>query len=176
MLLPDQPGTYILILRLDPPQRVRIGALGTFDFPAAHYAYVGSAFGPGGLRGRLRHHLAPVTRPHWHIDYLRAAAHIERIAWGASDQRLEHDWARRLLDAPGAFIPAPRFGASDCRCPAHLIGFRRAPDLDAWLGHTASLRIVTATWPTRDRRRASTTFSDYETYLRLERDRSRSPV
>lgn len=148
MLLPDQSGTYILILRLEQPQRLRIGALGTFDFPAAHYAYVGSAFGPGGLRGRLTHHLAaatrPLPRPHWHIDYLRAAAPIARIACVASDQRLEHDWARLLLDAPGAFVPVSRFGASDCRCPAHLTGFERDPDLGAWLGHTAHLPIVAA--------------------------------
>lgn len=144
MLLPAQPGTYILILRLDQPQRLRIGALGTFDFPAAQYAYVGSAFGPGGLRGRLSHHLAAAMRPHWHIDSLRTVAPIERIAWVASDQRLEHAWARLLLDAPGAFVPVFRFGASDCRCPAHLIGFERDPDLGAWLGHTARLQIVTA--------------------------------
>lgn len=142
MLLPDQPGTYVLMLRLDQPQHLRIGALGTFDFPAAQYAYVGSAFGPGGLRGRLAHHLAAATRPHWHIDYLRAAAPITRIAWAASDQRLEHDWARLLIAAPGAFIPVARFGASDCRCPAHLIGFERDPDLAARLGHTAPISIV----------------------------------
>jgi len=142
MRLPDQPGTYTLILRLARAQRLRIGALGTFTFPSARYAYVGSAFGPGGLRGRLAHHLAPAARPHWHIDYLRAAGHIERIAWVASDQRLEHDWAQRLLGSTDAFVPVPRFGASDCRCPTHLIGFARDPDLGAWLAADAPVVIV----------------------------------
>jgi hypothetical protein len=28
----------------------------------------------------------------------------------------------RLLKAPGAAVPVPRFGSSDCRrCPAHLV-------------------------------------------------------
>jgi Uri superfamily endonuclease len=33
----------------------------------------------------------------------------------------EHAWARALIQLPYASLPMPSFGASDCRCPAHLI-------------------------------------------------------
>jgi len=45
--LPTEKGTYILILYLNEPAQFTIGKLGTFDFSAGWYAYVGSAFGPG---------------------------------------------------------------------------------------------------------------------------------
>jgi Uri superfamily endonuclease len=120
-MFPPDKGTYILILHLDEPTRLQIGRLGAFDFAPGWYAYVGSAFGPGGLRGRLKHHLAPVTKPHWHIDYLRAAAPVREVWYSASETRYEHRWADMLLAHPGATVPVPRFGASDCTCAAHLV-------------------------------------------------------
>lgn len=129
---PAAPGDYVLWLALDRPFRLSIGRLGAFDFPAGRYAYVGSARGPGGLSGRLKHHLAPVARPHWHADYLRAAATLEDVWWLAGDQPLEHRWAAALAELPGAEMPAPRFGASDCRCPSHLYRFEEMPALDAF--------------------------------------------
>ena len=55
-------GTYVTFFRLPKPaSRVRIGALGTFDFPAGCYAYLGSAFGNGGVRARTNRHLTAVT-------------------------------------------------------------------------------------------------------------------
>ncbi len=65
------PGTYSLLLYLPRTRLIRVGKLGEFGFANGHYCYVGSAFGPGGLRARLRHHARPAARPHWHIDYLR---------------------------------------------------------------------------------------------------------
>lgn len=120
-------GTYILILQLDQGTHLTIGKLGSFDLPAGWYAYVGSAFGPGGLRGRLKHHLAPVARPHWHIDYLRQVASVQEVWWIASETRYEHEWAAALRQRPGATIPVPRFGASDCKCVSHLLHFRHKP-------------------------------------------------
>lgn len=125
-------GTYILVLRLAEPVRLTVGRLGTFDFPAGWYAYVGSAFGPGGLRGRLHHHLTPVRRPHWHIDALRQAASCAEVWYLTSETAREHAWAAVLRAAPGAAVPAPRFGASDCRCESHLFHFSRAPDFETF--------------------------------------------
>ncbi len=113
------------MLSLDTPAHLTIGKLGTFDFPAGSYAYAGSAFGPGGLRGRLKHHLSPITKPHWHIDYLRQSATVSEVCYTASDTRHEHGWAQMLLHLHGVIVPAPRFGASDCACAAHLV---RLPD------------------------------------------------
>jgi len=51
-----EPGTYALLLKLDKQERITVGRLGTFDFPAGYYLYVGSALGPGGLQARLARH------------------------------------------------------------------------------------------------------------------------
>lgn len=127
MPFPAAPGDYVLWLTLPSPAVLTIGRLGTFVFPAGFYAYVGSARGPGGLAGRLKHHLAPVLKPHWHIDYLRAAAPVERVWWLAGAAPREHDWAASLAALPGAALVVPRFGASDCACPAHLAHFAAPP-------------------------------------------------
>lgn len=122
-------GTYVLALCLGRRESITVGRLGEIEFPAGWYLYTGSALGPGGLRARLaRHqrHKATGKRLHWHIDYLR-----ERSSWGgawicASERRLECTWAGLLRRLPGAEIVAWGFGASDCRCAAHLV---RVPDL-----------------------------------------------
>ena len=55
------PGTYVVFFHLARPmQRLRIGALSTFDFPRGVYAYLGSAFGGGGVRAT--HRSAPDPR------------------------------------------------------------------------------------------------------------------
>lgn len=127
MELPADQGTYILILRLAEPKTVSVGRLGTFDFLVGWYAYVGSAFHSSGLRGRLNHHLTPIRRPHWHIDYLRQIAVVEQVWYLASDIRYEHQWAAWLAVMPGVEIPVRRFGASDCTCPSHLFYFKNIP-------------------------------------------------
>ncbi|RMF29323.1 MAG: GIY-YIG nuclease family protein, partial [Chloroflexi bacterium] len=104
------------------PCRLTVGALGTFTLPQGLYLYLGSARGPGGLAARLAHHRRPPTRPHWHVDYLRVAgARPVAVGWAEGEARRECAWAREALTLPGAEGPIPRFGASDCRCPTHLI-------------------------------------------------------
>lgn len=126
--LPSDRGTYILVLHLEAPTRLTVGKLGAFDFAAGWYAYVGSAFGSGGLRGRLKHHLTETAKPHWHIDYLRTATTVRDVWFLTSETRHEHIWSSRLQSLPGAAVPVPRFGASDCKCAAHLIYFPDEPD------------------------------------------------
>lgn len=125
----SERGTYILLLALPASQTISIGRFGDFGFTAGYYAYVGSAFGSGGLAGRLNHHLHITERPHWHVDYLRRLARLEAIWYQESKTRREHDWAYLLGTLPGAAIPIPRFGASDCRCPSHLFFFQQCPTL-----------------------------------------------
>jgi Uri superfamily endonuclease len=131
-------GVYVLLLKLERPTALTVGRLGRFKFPAGWYTYVGSAHGPGGLAGRLSHHLRPAPRPHWHIDYLRAAAAVVEVWWNVGPAELEHTWAKALLAWPGAALIVPRFGASDCRCLAHLVQFTAAPDCSAVLRQTGS--------------------------------------
>lgn len=99
------------------------------------YVYVGSAHGPGGLRARLGRHLRGDGRPHWHIDVLRAAARVEGYAYWTRDGVTECALAQALASLPGASIPLPHFGASDCRtgCPAHLVALPdRRPLAEMW--------------------------------------------
>lgn len=115
-------GTYLLILRLDRDiAGLPIGKLGTLDFPAGYYLYVGSAFGPGGLPARLAHHVRKdKARPHWHIDYLRKYGQIEE-AWSiACSERLERLLVDVLNDTSVVQAVAPGFGASDSPRKSHL--------------------------------------------------------
>jgi Uri superfamily endonuclease len=121
-------GVYTLLLSLPAPQTLPIGRLGAFRFPAGYYLYVGSALGPGGLSARLARHCRAEKKRHWHIDHLRAAARLEG-AWAlTTDRRAECRWAAAAQVLPGANLPAPRFGASDCRCPAHLFHYPVRPE------------------------------------------------
>lgn len=122
-------GTYALLLHMDAPQRVVVGALGALTFPRGWYLYLGSARGPGGLAARLaRHRRRGDKRFHWHIDYLRAVATLVEIWTDTGAARRECDWAAAAAALPDASIVVPRFGASDCRCPAHLFHYARRPE------------------------------------------------
>jgi Uri superfamily endonuclease len=117
--LPATPGTYVLMVRVDQPLTLAVGRIGTFELHGGYYAYVGSAHGPGGLRARIGRHLCAGKPLHWHIDYLTALAPVVAIWLRESAERLECRWAQAL--AARGTIPVPRFGSSDCSCPAHLI-------------------------------------------------------
>jgi Uri superfamily endonuclease len=124
-----QAGVYVLIQYLSATKRIGIGKLGVFEFTAGYYAYVGSAFGPGGLASRLKHHRRRCRRPHWHIDHLRRHTRITQI-WLGTERRLEHEWTAILRRMKGAGIPAPGFGSSDCGCDAHLVRFDLSPSVE----------------------------------------------
>jgi len=123
-------GTYALLIALDRSKEIVIGRLGRFRFPAGFYLYVGSALGPGGLAGRLVRHLRADKRLHWHVDYMlnTKRTRIAEIWTVGGAARRECHWAHRAMRLPGASIVVPRFGASDCRCTAHLIYTDRLPD------------------------------------------------
>lgn len=122
-------GSYALLMRLEEDRVQQVGRLGRFCLRAGWYLYVGSACGPGGLAARLAHHLRPVRRPHWHIDYVRDLAELRAILVILGRERRECAWAAAAAAAPGAHIPVRRFGASDCRCAGHLIYWPHEPSL-----------------------------------------------
>jgi sugar fermentation stimulation protein A len=118
-LMVDEPGVYQLHLYLPKRARVKVGKLGVFLFPAGRYIYSGSAL--GGLARRVGRHRRQAKRLHWHIDYLLRYARIERIETIPTRQRLECALNAQALDQPGARVIVNGFGASDCRCRAHLV-------------------------------------------------------
>jgi Uri superfamily endonuclease len=143
--LPRVPGNYALFLNLPATCHLRVGRLGEFFFPSGDYIYLGSAFGLGGLRARLGRHLRGDATARWHIDSLRKIARVCGYAYLEANQdvedmpnrgtihgleNLECRWSQALAALPGASIPAPGFGASDCEagCPAHLVAFSHGID------------------------------------------------
>ncbi|MDH5526254.1 MAG: GIY-YIG nuclease family protein [Nitrospirota bacterium] len=110
--------TYRLFIRLEHPQRIRVGRLGTFDFAAGLYVYTGSA--RGGIGSRVLRHMGLSARPRrvrWHIDYLLTApgCRVERVD-------LHEGIECAINRAGGGSSPVPGFGASDCTagCGSHL--------------------------------------------------------
>lgn len=130
--LQSTPGTYALILSAAADHLIQIGRLGQLHVHAGFYVYVGSAFGPGGVRARLAHHCRPAARPHWHIDYLRVVAHPTAVWYTYDTLRREHQWAAVWQRTRGASIPLQRFGASDCPCASHLYFLSTRPSWNAF--------------------------------------------
>ncbi len=108
-----------MILYLPKASSIRIGALGRFRFPRGYYLYIGSAM--NGLDARIRRHLGNDKKLFWHIDYFVKHARIVDVWSQPGRSRLECVWAKQVLALHNARVMAERFGASDCRCRAHLI-------------------------------------------------------
>ena len=124
----SSPGTYALLLRCDQDMSVQIGRWGRLVTRPGYYVYVGSAFGPGGLRARVLRHWRRDKTPHWHLDYLRAITTPVLVWYSRDARRLEHRWAQALAQLPG-MRPVQGFGCSDCRCAAHLFFAAKRPTL-----------------------------------------------
>lgn len=122
-------GLYIIWLQLGAPCRVRVGALGELSFDTGVYAYVGSA--QRNRSARIRRHLRREKPLRWHFDYLRPHGSVLAVSLADGAKTGECELAARLLAEANAAIAHPRFGASDCRCPAHLLQFASVPDVEA---------------------------------------------
>ncbi len=113
----NEPGAYLLLIELDAPLTVTSPA--PVVLAPGRYAYCGSANGPGGIGARVRRHLRRRKATHWHVDRLTEAGRV--VVVGVAPGGRECDLMARLLALPGARVPVPGFGSSDCRhCPAHL--------------------------------------------------------
>lgn len=128
-------GSYLLSIYLDRPKRLTIGRKGTFDFPAGHYLYCGSAL--NGLEARINRHLRADKKLHWHIDYLVAEARIAEVWWKEGGERLECAWSEAIATLGGE-VAVRGFGSSDCRCPTHLYWLETREKLD---------RVLSAAFP-----------------------------
>jgi Uri superfamily endonuclease len=120
-----QPGTYALIMSLPDSLVLQVGKLGSIELQPGFYIYVGSALGGGGLGARLTRHLKLQKKCHWHIDYLTSCTPVKEIWYAVHPGQLECGWAKRLSGLSTSVIQS--FGASDCRCDAHLFHFQQIP-------------------------------------------------
>lgn len=119
-----EPGAYVLLFRLPAALPFARGGLKHMFVPG-WYAYAGSAYGPGGLGGRIRRHLRPAKTAHWHVDSLTNAA--DEIRFIAVPDGNECELGRAIVQS-GIFRSAlAGFGSSDCRsCESHLFQARSA--------------------------------------------------
>ena len=123
-LVTHEQGAYGILIRLDWRLNTTIGSLGGVTLSSGSYLYLGSAYGSGGLRARLRRHLRVKKSLHWHIDRVTAQGKITNLF--VSPHGLECGLVRQVLRVPGVNFPVKGFGSSDCKqCPAH---FLRIPD------------------------------------------------
>ena len=87
------------------------------------YVYIGSAHGPGGVKGRVERHLRHEKKIKWHIDNITISpdAKIAGIVY-ASTENPECILTPKL-EKLGFTHPIPGFGSSDCKrgCRSHLL-------------------------------------------------------
>ena len=115
-----KPGTYALILVSDSHDIIQVGRLGPLQLKPGFYIYVGSAFGPGGLKARISHHKRLSKHHRWHVDYLRAETRLQGVWYTYDPVHREHQWAEVMLQMKDTSIPLGSFGSSDCSCRSHL--------------------------------------------------------
>lgn len=130
-LLPDMgKGTYMLILLLEQDKNITVGRGGHSScilFRSGYYAYVGSAYGSGGLRSRIKRHLIKDKKCVWHIDYLRKEAVPIEVWVDVHDKKQEKIWADALINMKGSH-PVENFGNTDDRkTRTHLCYFNALP-------------------------------------------------
>jgi len=122
-----QKGVYQLLIYLARSAHIRIGKKGTFRFPKGYYIYTGSA--KRGLKARLERHLREEKKCFWHIDYLLDHASVKKVFLFLDDRLDECFLSRKMLKRSEAEVIVPKFGASDCNCPTHLVFFGRLKDV-----------------------------------------------
>jgi len=133
------------VCRASRDAEIRVGRIGVLRIRRGFYVYVGSAFGPGGVRARVERHVRRSPVRHWHVDYLWPALQVAEIWYSHDPKRREHDWARILRRAMGCSVPLRRFGASDCGCEAHLLFFEQRPCFGSFRAQVHSpMRMVAA--------------------------------
>jgi sugar fermentation stimulation protein A len=116
---PDDSGVYVYLFDWPEDAQARVGALGTVRLPAGRYAYVGSA--RRGLAARLARHARKRKPRRWHLDYLATRARpLGALTWPWAQGR-ECALAAALAEGGAGRVHPPGFGASDCRCPGHLL-------------------------------------------------------
>jgi Uri superfamily endonuclease len=122
-------GVYILVIEL--PVAAEIHTLRrSFLLDKGFYAYIGSAM--NGLEARIRRHLSPDKKHHWHIDFLLDKSKIRAVVSAQTGERMECKIADHFSDLESLI----GFGSSDCQCRSHLF---YASDLERLISHAQTI-------------------------------------
>ncbi len=104
-------GTYILIVEISKPIKVKVGSLGLVDFKKGIYAYIGSAM--NSLNKRIKRHAKKQKKIHWHLDYLTSLPEVEvKKAYVFFNKRIEE---KLSTDFAKKYKGVKKFGASDMK-------------------------------------------------------------
>ncbi len=115
----EDRGLYILVIRLKKALRIKVAKLTPSVFKAGFYLYVGRA--KRGLQARLDRHRRERKKLFWHIDYLLQKTTIAEV-WIKHDSFDECQTVGKIREQlADSVFPQKYFGASDCRCPGHLL-------------------------------------------------------
>ena len=140
-LKPDT-GTYALIYECKASRSICIGKLGILKLRPGYYLYVGSAFGPGGIKARVRHHLIAASAPHWHVDYLKPHCEVRELWIAYANVKHEQTWVSTLSKSNNVSIPLAGFGASDTPAVSHLFYFKAQPQISTITGDSILFKDV----------------------------------
>ncbi|MEM0242976.1 MAG: GIY-YIG nuclease family protein [Candidatus Aenigmatarchaeota archaeon] len=115
-------GSYVLILKMESNQVLKIGKIGEIEFRRGFYSYVGSANGKNlGIDERLKRYFKLNKEKkgnlRWHIDYLLVNNNV-KIIDVVKTKKEECELARIIEKISSDLIP--NFGCSDCNCESHL--------------------------------------------------------
>jgi Uri superfamily endonuclease len=107
--------TYQLTIHLKNKVILTIGKLGTFEFPAGHYIYTGSA--KKNIERRIIRHIGQKKSLKWHIDYLLGSQQAAII----KAERFSQPECVVNQNTKGLIL-MNRLGATDCKnnCGGHL--------------------------------------------------------
>jgi len=104
-------GLYVLVLRVEEGV-YRIGRLYHGRLPGGYYVYVGSAWGPGGLKARISRHLRRDKKPRWHIDWLTVSSRVRVVDVYVLPGYRDEGRLASILSEAGE-CPVRGFGSSD---------------------------------------------------------------
>jgi len=128
-------GSYILVMKLRENSKMRIGKLGTIDFPKGYYCYVGSALGKAvNLENRIDRYKKlskeKSGKLKWHVDYFLVNPNsliIDTIVI-KNNERVECYISEKLERVASKSING--FGCSDCDCKSHFHYFENRQDCE----------------------------------------------
>ncbi len=117
-------GLYAIVMSISSMKTKKIGKLDSIRFEPGTYIYAGSAM--RAMSKRMARHRARNKKLRWHIDYFRTISRWENaVAFPGKTEECE--LANRVESAVSGARAARNFGASDCRCPGHLIITQMSP-------------------------------------------------
>jgi Uri superfamily endonuclease len=115
--LPEEKGSYCIVFEIDFLSfKNKRGK--DFSLVKGIYIYVGSAFGPGGLRRRISRHLRKSKKKHWHFDFVTTHNSFNLLEiWLFENLKVECKVACLIKKTAK---PINGFGSTDCKCLSHL--------------------------------------------------------